>query len=169
MDLTFQVPMQYCSLKHWTLPWSPGTFTTKHCFYFGPGFLFFLELFLICLQWHIEHLLTLGVHLPLTYLFPLSYCSWGFQGKNTEVVCHSLIQWTTFCQNSPPWLICLGWLSTAWLIAPLSYRRLWYMLSFWLYFWDWGFHFGDCESSALAHSKVVTKYTEDKNLPFQSF
>ena len=27
-----------------------------------------------------------------------SYCSWGSQGKNTEVVCHSLLQWTTFCQ-----------------------------------------------------------------------
>ena len=23
-------------------------------------------------------------------------CSWGSQGKNTEVVCHSLLQWTTF-------------------------------------------------------------------------
>ena len=23
-------------------------------------------------------------------------------GKNTEVVCHSLLQWTTFCQTSPP-------------------------------------------------------------------
>ena len=27
-----------------------------------------------------------------------SYCSWGSQGKNTEVVCHSLLQWTTYCQ-----------------------------------------------------------------------
>ena len=25
-----------------------------------------------------------------------SYCSWGSQGKNTEVVCHSLLQWTSF-------------------------------------------------------------------------
>ena len=32
----------------------------------------------------------------------LSYCSWGSQGKNAEVVCHSLLQGTTFCQNSPP-------------------------------------------------------------------
>ena len=30
-----------------------------------------------------------------------SYYSWGSQGKNTEVVCHSLLQWTMFCQNSP--------------------------------------------------------------------
>ena len=35
--------------------------------------------------------------------FCLSYCSWGFQGKNTEVACHSLLQWATFCQTSPPW------------------------------------------------------------------
>ena len=31
----------------------------------------------------------------------IPFCSWGSQGKNTEVVCHSLPQWTTFCQNSP--------------------------------------------------------------------
>ena len=36
----------------------------------------------------------------MSYLFAFSYCSWGSQGKNTEVVCHSLLQWTTFCQNS---------------------------------------------------------------------
>ena len=51
--------------------------------------------------------------------FAFSYCSWGSQGKNTEVVCHSLLQWTTFCQNSP-WPICLGWPYTAWLILSLS-------------------------------------------------
>ena len=42
-----------------------------------------------------------------------SYCSWGSQGKNTEVICDSLLQWTMFCQNSPPWLIHLGWPYTA--------------------------------------------------------
>src|SRR5574340_1049472 len=26
----------------------------------------------------------------------------GSQGKNTKVVYHSLLQWTTFCQKSPP-------------------------------------------------------------------
>ena len=31
MDLTFQVPMQYCSLKHWTLLLSPITSTTGYC------------------------------------------------------------------------------------------------------------------------------------------
>ena len=75
-----------------------------------------------------------SLHLSVSYLFVFSYCSWGFQGKNTEVLCHSLLQWTTFCQNVPPWLICLGWPYPAWLIVSLSYRRLWSMWSFWLVF-----------------------------------
>ena len=41
--------------------------------------------------------------------------SWGSQDKNTEVVCHSLLQWTTFCQTSPPWPVHLGWPHMAWL------------------------------------------------------
>ena len=32
----------------------------------------------------------------------------GSQGKNTKVVYHSLLQWTTFCLKSPPWPIHLG-------------------------------------------------------------
>ena len=35
MDLTFQVPMQYCSLQHQTLLPSPVTSTTGCCFCFG--------------------------------------------------------------------------------------------------------------------------------------
>ena len=31
------------------------------------------------------------------------------------MVCHSLLQWTTFCQTSPPWLSHLGWPHMAWL------------------------------------------------------
>ena len=45
MDLTFQVPMQYCSLQLWTLLPSPATSTTGH-FHFGSISSFFLELFL---------------------------------------------------------------------------------------------------------------------------
>ena len=52
--------------------------------------------------------------------FTFLYCSWGSQGKNTEVVFHSLLQWTRFCQNSPPWPVCLGWPYMAWLIVSLS-------------------------------------------------
>ena len=64
---------------------------------------------------HTGHLPTWGVHLLVSYLFAFSYCSWGSQGKNIEVVCRSLLQWTTFCQTSPPWPIWLGWPQTAWL------------------------------------------------------
>ena len=46
MDLTFQVPMQYCSLRHWTLLPSPVTYTTGCCFCFGSISSFFLELFI---------------------------------------------------------------------------------------------------------------------------
>ena len=48
-----------------------------------------------------------------------SCCSWGSQGKKTEVVCHSLLQWTTSCQNSTM-SAHLGWPYTAWLIVSLS-------------------------------------------------
>ena len=46
MDLTFQVPRQYCSLQHQTLLPSPGTSTTGCCFCFGSISSFFQELFL---------------------------------------------------------------------------------------------------------------------------
>ena len=46
MDLTFQVPTQYCSLQHWTLLLSPVTSTTGYCFCYGSIPSVFLELFL---------------------------------------------------------------------------------------------------------------------------
>ena len=46
MDITFQVPMQYCFLQHRTLLPSPVTSTTRCCFCFGSISSFFLELFL---------------------------------------------------------------------------------------------------------------------------
>ena len=45
MDLTFQVPMQYCSFQHWTLLPLPVTSKTG-CFCLGFIHSFFLELFL---------------------------------------------------------------------------------------------------------------------------
>ena len=50
MDLTFQVPMQYCSLQHQTLL-SPADTSTAEChFCFGPAASFFLELLVITLH-----------------------------------------------------------------------------------------------------------------------
>ena len=54
------------------------------------------------------------------------------------MVCHSLLQWTTFCQTSPPWPGSLGWCHTAWLsfIELDTTVVLW---SDWLVFCDYGF------------------------------
>ena len=46
MDLTFQVPMQYCSLQHPTMLLSPVTSTAGYSFCFDSIPSFFLELFL---------------------------------------------------------------------------------------------------------------------------
>ena len=124
-DLTFQVPMQYCSLHQRTLLPSPVTSTTG-CFFcflyfcFGLASSFFLELFLHSSPVAYWISTNLGISSFSVYLFAFLYCSWGSQGQNTEVVCHSLLQWTTFCQNCPPWPVCLGWPHTAWLIVSLS-------------------------------------------------
>ena len=85
-------------------------------------FLLWLCLFILCGV--ISPLISssiLGTYWPGEFIFQFpivfafSYCSWGSQGKNTEVVCHSLLQWTTFCQTSPPWPVQLGWPHGAWL------------------------------------------------------
>ena len=96
MDLTFQVPMQYCSLQRWTLLLWPVTSTAGYCFCFGSIPSFFLELFL---HWSpVAHWAPTdpGFPLSVSYHFAFLYCSWGSQGKNSEVVCHSLLQWTSY-------------------------------------------------------------------------
>ena len=124
MDLPFQVPMQYCSLQHQTLLSPPDTSTTEHCVCFGPATSFFLELFVIALC---SSLISIpdnfqpGGLIFRCHLFAISYCSWGSRGKNTGMACHSLLQWTAFCQDSALWPVPLGWPCRAWLIASLSY------------------------------------------------
>ena len=103
VDLTFQVPMQYFSFQLGTLLPSPVTSTPGCCFYLGSISSFLLELFL---HWS-----------PVAYWAPnnlgssslsvLSFCFFilfiGFSRQEYWGVCHSLLQWITFCQNSPPW------------------------------------------------------------------
>ena len=50
MDLTFQVPVQYCSLQHWKSCSSPDTSATESCFHFGPATSFFLGLLVVALH-----------------------------------------------------------------------------------------------------------------------
>ena len=61
MDLTFQVPMEYCSLQHQTLLPSPVTSATGCCFCFGSASSFPLELFLHCT--------ILGTYWPGEFIF----------------------------------------------------------------------------------------------------
>ena len=98
MELTFQVPMQYGSYSirldfhHQSHP------QVGIVFALAPSLHSFWSYFSTLLQQHIGQQWTWGVHISLLYLFALSYCSRGSQGKNMEVVCHSLLQWTTFCK-----------------------------------------------------------------------
>ena len=52
-----------------------------------------------------------------------SYCSWGSQGKNAEVVCHCLLQGTMFFGTLHYDLTILGG-PTWWLLVSLSWTRL---------------------------------------------
>ena len=91
----------------------PVTSTTGYCVCFGAIPSFFLELLLLWFPVAYWAPTDQGVHLSVSYLFAFS--SWGSQGKNTEAICHSFLQWTIFCQTSPPWPARPGWPHTAWL------------------------------------------------------
>ena len=99
MDLTFHLPMQYCSLQHQTLLPSPVTSTTEQCFCFGSISSFSLELFLHSFPVAYWAPTDLGSSSFSVLSFCLSYCSWGSQGKDTEVVYNSFLQRTTFVRT----------------------------------------------------------------------
>ena len=118
MKLTMQLPMQYCSSQHQTLLPITSTSTTGYCFCFESVSAFFLELFVHWspgAYWAPTHL---GSSSFSVLSFCLSYCSWGSQGKNAEVVYHCLLQWTTFLSELPPWPY------TAWLtVKAVSFHN----------------------------------------------
>ena len=72
-----------------------------------------------------------GSSFSVISFFVFSYCSYGSLGKNTGVTCHAFLQWTTVCQNSSPWPICLGLSCTPWPITPLSYAILFNTTRLW--------------------------------------
>ena len=95
MDLTFQVPMQYCSLQHQNLIPSPVTSTN--------WVLFLLWLHLFILSGVVSPLISsslLGTYRPrefifqLSYLFCFSYCSCSSQG--------TLLKWFAIPFSSGP-------------------------------------------------------------------
>ena len=99
---------------------SEFAFTTKHI---QRWVLFSLWLSLFITSGAISPLFsssTLSIYWPEEFTFqchiflPFIWFM-GSQSKNDGMVCHSLLQWTTFCQNFPPWPIHLGWPYLAWL------------------------------------------------------
>ena len=84
-------------------------FMTGRCFLFDSVSSFFLELFLHSSPVVYWHLLTWEVHISASYL-AFSYCSWCSQGRSTEVVCHSLLQWhhELSTMTHPPWVALHG-------------------------------------------------------------
>ena len=139
MDLSFQVPKQYCSLQHQTLLPSPVTSTTGCCFCFGYVSSFFLELFI---HWS-----------PVAYRAPtnlgsssfsvLSFCLFmlfmGFSRQEyfsgflfPSPVDHVLSEVSTLTR--PSWVALHGMAHSF-----IELTRLWFMWWMWLVFCDYGF------------------------------
>ena len=139
MDLTLQVPMQYCSLQHQALLLSPVTSTAVYSLCFGSIPSFFLELFL---HWS-----------PVTYWAPtdlgrssfsiLSFCLFIlFMGISKQE------HWSGFPFPSPVDHIvsdlstmstCLGWPHRAWLSFIELDKAVVLVWLDWLVFCDYGF------------------------------
>ena len=95
MDLTFQVPMQYCSLQHRILLLSPVTSTTGYYFSFGSIPSFFLEFFLHwspVAYWALSDLRSSSFSILSFCLFLLFM---GFSRQEYWSGLHSLLQLTT--------------------------------------------------------------------------
>ena len=136
-DLTFQVPMQYCSLQHQTLLPSPVTSTTGCCFCFGSVSSFFLKLVLHWSPGAYWVPTDLGSSSFIVLSFCFSYCSWVSQGKNTEVVCHSLPQGRTLLCDLSVLGVCLHGMAHGFIeldkavvhvISLISFLCLWFSL-----------------------------------------
>ena len=54
-----------------------------------------------------------------------------------RIVCHSLFQYTTFCQTSPPWPVHLGWPYMAWLTFIELDKAVVHVIRLACYLWLW--------------------------------
>ena len=125
MKVTFQVPVQYCSLLHWTLLSSPDTPMAEHHLCIGPAASLFLELLVVVLCSSPGAYWTFwpGRLIVRCHIFLLFHTV-------HEVLMASTLEWFAilssimFCQNSLLWPVCLGWL-----MASLSYTSPFAMTS----------------------------------------
>ena len=134
VNLTFQIPMQYCSLQHRTLLPSPVTSTIGCCLCFGSISSFSLELFLFWSPVAYGAPTDLGSSSFSVLSFCLSVLFMGFSRQEywSGLPFPSPVDHMVESQNSPPWHICLWWPYTPWLIVSLSLTRLWSMWLDWL-------------------------------------
>ena len=139
MDLTFQVPMQYCSLQDRTLLPLPVTSTTGYCLCFGSVSSVFLELFL---HWS-PIVYWAPINLRSSSFSVLSFCLFilfmGFSRQDywsglpfPSPVDHVLSELSTV--TCPSWVALHGMAHS---FTELD--RLWSMWSDWLVFCDCGF------------------------------
>ena len=112
-DLTFQVPMKYCSLQHQTWFPLPVISTTGCCFCFGSVSSFFLELFF---HWSLVAYCA-HINMGSSSFSALSFCLFilfmGFSRQEywsglpfPSPVCHHLSELSTI--NHPSWLALHG-------------------------------------------------------------
>ena len=99
MNLTFQIPMQYCSLQHWTWLSPPDMSTTECHFCFCSPASFFLALLVIVLPsavtyWKSSDLRGSSSDVISFCLF--SYCLQDSQSRVIGVVCYFLLQCAMF-------------------------------------------------------------------------
>ena len=114
MDLTFQVPMQKCSLQHWILLSSPDISTTECCFHFilSGAISNFPPLFFCGILNTFWPGSGGGLIFQCDIFLPFYTAHGVLMGRILDS--HSLLYWTTFYQNSPLWPIHLGWPYQAW-------------------------------------------------------
>ena len=127
IDLTFQVPMQYCSLQHQTLLPSPVTSTFRCCFCFVFVFSFFLDLFL-----HSFPVAYWAIYQPGELIFQ---CPIFLPFHTVHAVLRSrILKWFPIPFSCGSHFVrtlhhdsCFGWAYMTSLIVSLSYTRLWPM------------------------------------------
>ena len=122
MYLIFQVSMQYCFLQYPSLL-SQADIHNSVSFLLWPssfilsGAISNCTLLFLSSIWDTSwpRRLIFGV----IFFFFFLFLPWASPGKNIGVGYYFLLQWTTFCQNSSLWSVCLGWLCMPQLIAEL--------------------------------------------------
>ena len=141
IDLTFQVPMRYCSLQHQTLLPSPVSSTTGCCFCFGSIPSFFLELFFHWSPVAYWAPTTLGSSSFTVPSFCLFILFMGFSRQEywsglpfPSLVAHILSELSTMTHLS--WVALMAWLSfikldkaVGHMIRLLCFLWLWFSFS----------------------------------------